>query len=68
MSRKDYIKIGRIIKDNSNVINKPYKSTINRDSLIIDLCIMFNRDNSLFDSNRFREACEQVVNKYIMIE
>ena len=58
MSRKDYIKIARIIKDNSNVINKPYKSTINRDSLIIDLCIMFNRDNSLFDSNRFREACE----------
>ena len=58
LSRKHYISIAKIIKDNSINIDKPYKSTINRDSLIIDLCMIFKQDNNLFNSDRFISACK----------
>ena len=55
MTRKDYIKIASIIKDNtnSNSFGELYKY-----SLIDDLCIMFKKDNSLFNKARFVDACE----------
>ena len=55
MTRKDYIKIASIIKDNTMQDTQPI---LNKNTLIEDLCIMFKEDNSLFDSHRFNEACE----------
>ena len=57
LSRKYYKMIARVIKDNSIHHSKPYKSTINRDSLIVDLCIILKKDNTLFNSDTFRNAC-----------
>ena len=62
MTRKDYIKIARIIKDNSVPIDD-YQEVlssiaINKYNLVNDLCCMFKLDNSLFNSDRFKEACQ----------
>ena len=54
MTRKDYIKIARIIKD-SKLNETKY---LIKDSLINDLSVMFKQDNSLFDKQRFLDACE----------
>ena len=58
MTRKDYIKIARIIKDNTINGNELKYLSINKDSLIEDLCIILKEDNSLFDRQRFIDACE----------
>jgi len=60
MTRKDYIKIARVIKDNTSVtyIDNGTIANVVKDSLIDDLCIMFKQDNSLFDRQRFVDACE----------
>ena len=59
LSRKYYIMIARVIKNNT-IINKdkmlPH-STINKITLISDLMNEFSKDNSLFDGNRFVAAC-----------
>ena len=62
MTRKDYIKIARIIKDNSVPIDD-YQEVlssiaINKYNLVNDFVIMFKKDNSLFNSDRFKKACE----------
>ena len=54
MSRKDYIRLARIIKDNKC---DNYNNRLLKDSLIDDLSIMFKEDNSLFDKQRFINAC-----------
>ena len=58
MTRKDYIKIARIIKDNKLYTNNSTRKILKHDNLINDLCIMFKEDNSLFDRQRFIDACE----------
>ena len=59
MTRKHYRLIAKLIKDNTIIHNnKPMKSTINKDCLIVDLCVMFKDDNKLFNSDRFIKACE----------
>ena len=60
MTKKDYIKIAKIIKDNTRIqhSNLHRDEVLNKNSLIDDLCIMFKKDNSLFDRHRFIEACE----------
>ena len=55
MTRKDYIKIAKIIKDNTMQDTQPI---LNKDSLINDLCVVLKQDNNLFDKYRFIEACE----------
>jgi hypothetical protein len=55
MTRKDYIKIASIIKDNQCT---NYNNRLNKYNLIDDLSIMFKQDNSLFDKQRFVDACE----------
>ena len=55
MTRKDYIKIAKIIKDNQCT---NYNNRLLKDSLIDDLCIVFKQDNSNFDKYRFVNACE----------
>ena len=62
MSKKDYIKIAYIIKDNSFngcplEQNEPYEE-IDRQRLIGDLCSMFKQDNKLFNKQRFIDACQ----------
>tara|TARA_R100001530_G_scaffold27779_1_gene22091 strand:- start:245 stop:457 length:213 start_codon:yes stop_codon:yes gene_type:complete len=70
MSRKDYIMIARIIKDSTSkgckLLNDENKATnkhlivdvLDKNTLMIQLCIMFKEDNSLFDKARFVDACE----------
>ena len=55
-----YTKKAKIIKDNTRIqhSNLHRDEVLNKNSLIDDLCIMFKKDNSLFDRHRFIEACE----------
>ena len=53
MTRKDYIKIPKIISR-----ARIGKHTIDSNELISDLCVVFKQDNSLFDRQRFVDACE----------
>ena len=59
LTRKTYIMIARVIKDNT-IINKdkmlPH-STINKITLISDLMNEFSKDNNLFNANKFIDAC-----------
>ena len=55
MTRKDYILIARIIKDNT-ILNDD-KPIIKKNALISALCVIFKIDNKLFDSRKFRSAC-----------
>ena len=60
MTRKDYILIARIIKDNTTLFNNGFPldtSIIKKDKLINDLCLVFKVDNSLFNEGKFRSAC-----------
>jgi len=57
MTRKDYIFIAKIIKDNTS-INGDTITKVNKGALIVDLCEMFKDDNNLFNSDRFIKACE----------
>ena len=58
LSRKHYVVIARVIKDNT--IRKPLEEYIRKDDLINDLCVVFARDNNLFNSALFRDACDDV--------
>ena len=55
MSRKDYIMIAKIIKDNTMRDTQPI---LNKDSLINDFVVYFKDDNDRFDRARFIDACE----------
>ena len=55
MSRKDYIMIAKIIKDNTLRDTQPI---LNKDSFVDILCDMLYEDNNLFDRARFINACE----------
>ena len=46
MTKKDYIKIASIIKDNK------------LDDAVDDFVIMFKKDNIRFDKERFLKACQ----------
>ena len=59
LTRKYYRMIARVIKDNT-IINKDKMlptSTINKITLISDLMNEFHNDNSLFNGNKFIDAC-----------
>jgi len=53
MTKKDFIKIAKVIKNNSTSTGK-----LARQSFIDDLCIMFKEDNPDFDSCKFWYACD----------
>ena len=55
MTRKDYVKIARVIKDNKC---DNYNNRLLKDSLIYDLCIVLKQDNNNFEKLRFMDACE----------
>ena len=58
MSRKHYIRLARIIKDNKLYTNNSTRKVLKHDNFILDLCDMLKQDNSLFDKERFIDACE----------
>jgi|19_taG_2_1085344.scaffolds.fasta_scaffold01264_3 hypothetical protein len=66
MTKKDYIQIASIIKDNTSnkmTINLEgeYLDTIDmlvKDSLVNDFVIMFKKNNERFDKDRFIKACQ----------
>ena len=62
MTRKHYIAIAKIIKDNSVPIDD-YQEVlssiaINKYNLVNDLCDMMYKDNNLFNRARFKKACQ----------
>ena len=68
MTKKDYIAIAKVInynigqpplyRDNENIISSGwYLKRLHYDNLVLDLCNLFKEDNSKFNSNKFKEAC-----------
>ena len=60
MTRKTYIAVAKIIKSNTIVSWETSKMlpTLNKTALVSELCTMFKADNSLFDRQRFIDACD----------
>ena len=60
LSRKYYIMIAKLIKDNTIVNDKDMipNNKINKMNLIMDLCGELKKDNKLFNSKRFIVACD----------
>ena len=72
LSRKYYKIIAKCIKDNtseiyvkslcpnanSGKVGGSFKTIIDKDSLINDLCDEFKQDNSLFNRDTFTSACD----------
>ena len=57
LSRKHYVAIAKTI--NNNITRDTYGDEhIHKDDLINDLCVIFKRDNSAFNSTMFVNACE----------
>ena len=59
LSRKHYKVIAKSIKD-STTLDAYGDEIVHKEDLINDLCIMFKRDNSLFSSDKFINACNEV--------
>ena len=59
MTRKHYILIGQAIKD-SMTYDAYGDIIIHKDALISDLCDIFKRDNSNFNTSRFIEFVNDV--------
>ena len=57
MTKKDYIKIAKIIKDSTCKDDTMLLPIINKVSLINRLSTMFKNDNNAFDKDRFLDAC-----------
>jgi hypothetical protein len=47
MTRKDYVEVARILKENSSAVS---------DEMLNDFIAMFRKDNERFDATRFRNA------------
>ena len=61
MTRKDYIRIAKIVKDNKLYTNNSTRKILKHDSLVNDFVIMLKKDNNNFDKQRFIDACQQIV-------
>ena len=59
MTRKDYIMLARVIKDNTIIDNTKMlpHNKLNKITLISDLMVALNKDNPLFNGKRFIDAC-----------
>ena len=62
ITRKDYIKIAKAVKDSTSedYANIGDKNIVNKQSLIWNLCSVFEKDNPNFDWGRFRDACTEI--------
>ena len=50
MRKKDYVAIAKVIRENLKSPNE---------DLVSELCRIFSETNDSFDSDRFREACNE---------
>ena len=57
LSRKYYRLLARIIKDSTIKNNGKMLPTINKTTLVSELCIHLGIDNSLFNRSKFIDAC-----------
>ena len=57
LSRKYYRMLAKTIKDSTVNNNGKMLPTINKTELVSELCIELGKDNSLFNSVKFIEAC-----------
>ena len=57
MTKKDYVKIAKIIYDNEVGIVGTHDLYLRKDNLIQDLVLYFEDDNPKFDRDTFKEAC-----------
>ena len=63
MTKKDYIKLASIIKDNgrmASVRGQP-RHVLERGEFMQGLCRMLEDDNSNFDERKFREATGEIL-------
>ena len=60
MTRKTYIAVAKIVKDNTIVKSGKMLPTINKVAMVAELCTLFKADNGLFDRQRFIDACDVV--------
>ena len=60
MSRKHYILVAKIIKDNTIINNNMMLPTLNKLNVINDLMLVFKQDNNNFNSSKFIDACSVV--------
>jgi len=58
MTKKHYVKIASIIKDNTISASGKMLPSINKVKLVSELSVMFKRDNGLFNRSKFVEACD----------
>ena len=67
MTKKHYVKIASIIKDNTISASGKMLPSINKVKLVSELSVMFKRDNELFNKDRFINACYggDMIAKYI---
>jgi len=56
VTRKDYVKLAVIIKQNKCSVYKEEKF-LHEELLVLDLCAMLEADNPHFDRQKFMEAC-----------
>ena len=57
LSRKYYIMLAKTIKDSTIKDNGKMIPTINKLTLVSELCIKLGNDNSLFNRSKFINAC-----------
>ena len=60
LTRKHYKMIAKVIKDNKIYSNNSTRKILKMDSLINDLCVELKQDNSLFNKDKFIDACNGV--------
>ena len=59
MSRKHYVAVAKIIKDNTLINSDKMLPTLSKTAVVSELCTMFVRDNNNFDMKRFIDACDE---------
>ena len=57
MTRKHFKAIAKAINYNSIYSNNSSRRIIKKDALIDELCVVFKQLNNRFDSNKFKDAC-----------
>ena len=62
LSRKYYRIIAKIIRDNTLKDSNKMLGEVNKALLISELCTAFKRDNNMFSTSKFVDACDVVDN------
>ena len=60
MTRKDYVMLARVIKDNTIIKSDMMLPVLNKLNVINELMLVFKQDNNNFDNRRFIDACSVV--------